>query len=690
MIFSSEIQIANFELFSNVPRQFRVYASERYLASPNSNSWPNKYLLGTYEAANSRTIQSFFIKDGTVLNKQESGDASSAASENGESSNTEPKPTTTTSVIMYAKYLKFEMLSHYGQEHFCPLSLVRIFGTSIVDEDDAASADVVGEHSEDTIPVSQNDVIDSSAPVPTTTATTTTTSTSASVTTTPRSPQATTGDNSNQKKPKLLFELTSMFLNNIISTFLRENFNLKSLFGRSDVKEDAAVSTTAPTTKASVPLAADSDQMLMYTRNEILQIDLHKLLCFSSNQKLLLECCQCASKSVNKKKQSPGSSVNYYGSATSNTWLSKYCNYYFLMITTAQARTNSSLLAKYLANMKSQGNMPQSQNTDKNFTQVLINNVNYFILNEWLDNQTHHSNFSASADAIKKADADSNTDKLDTSTDESIQAGLIKTPTESENVIDKSLSETTLNNQSNSTKTDSLKSDNFQVLPDKSDNKSQNKEVEAAKSDKKATVPASSTTTSTASSSTSSSEGSTTQPNENIKSSSSDYKSETYPTSTSTSTTSNTDSGLGTSTTAHTVTAATTTETSSTTTSTSGDTATSTVSATTSTSNVDPSATNVSQQRVQQSTTASSTATVTTTMHHQAPSVPTPIVIANGKDAAFMRLNNRIKILELNMSLSSQYLEKLSQHYRFVVQFYLLNHSISFSFFNFCYQKANG
>ena len=37
---------------------------------------------------------------------------------------------------------------------------------------------------------------------------------------------------------------------------------------------------------------------------------------------------------------------------------------------------------------------------------------------------------------------------------------------------------------------------------------------------------------------------------------------------------------------------------------------------------------------------------------------------ANGKEALFMRLNNRVKILELNMSLSSQYLEKLSQHYR--------------------------
>lgn len=61
-----------------------------------------------------------------------------------------------------------------------------------------------------------------------------------------------------------------------------------------------------------------------------------------------------------------------------------------------------------------------------------------------------------------------------------------------------------------------------------------------------------------------------------------------------------------------------------------------------------------------------STQTPTTT----SPAPPTiPLVtkdpiLVYSKDPIFMRLSNRIKILELNMSLSSQYLEKLSQHYR--------------------------
>jgi hypothetical protein len=42
-----------------------------------------------------------------------------------------------------------------------------------------------------------------------------------------------------------------------------------------------------------------------------------------------------------------------------------------------------------------------------------------------------------------------------------------------------------------------------------------------------------------------------------------------------------------------------------------------------------------------------------------------PIITnTNTKDAMFMRLSNRIRSLELNMSLSGQYLEQLSQHYR--------------------------
>lgn len=33
----------------------------------------------------------------------------------------------------YAKYLRVEMISHYGNEHFCPLSLLRVIGASMME-----------------------------------------------------------------------------------------------------------------------------------------------------------------------------------------------------------------------------------------------------------------------------------------------------------------------------------------------------------------------------------------------------------------------------------------------------------------------------------------------------------------------------------------------------------------------------
>ncbi len=50
----NEIELANLELFSNVPRLFRVYTSERYIQTTNGKNWPSKYLLGTFEASNAR------------------------------------------------------------------------------------------------------------------------------------------------------------------------------------------------------------------------------------------------------------------------------------------------------------------------------------------------------------------------------------------------------------------------------------------------------------------------------------------------------------------------------------------------------------------------------------------------------------------------------------------------------------
>lgn len=87
-----QLDIANFELFSSTPRDFLVSISDRY----PTNKWLK---LGTFHARDERTVQSFPLDE-----------------------------------HLYAKYVKVELVSHFGSEHFCPLSLIRVFGTSMVEE----------------------------------------------------------------------------------------------------------------------------------------------------------------------------------------------------------------------------------------------------------------------------------------------------------------------------------------------------------------------------------------------------------------------------------------------------------------------------------------------------------------------------------------------------------------------------
>uniref|UniRef100_A0A670XVZ4 SUN domain containing ossification factor n=1 Tax=Pseudonaja textilis TaxID=8673 RepID=A0A670XVZ4_PSETE len=78
-----QLDIANHELFSSTPKDFLVSISDRY----PTNKWIK---LGTFHARDERNVQSF------PLDEQ-----------------------------MYAKYAKVELVSHFGSEHFCPLSLIR-------------------------------------------------------------------------------------------------------------------------------------------------------------------------------------------------------------------------------------------------------------------------------------------------------------------------------------------------------------------------------------------------------------------------------------------------------------------------------------------------------------------------------------------------------------------------------------
>lgn len=83
-----KIDLANFELFSSLPKEFSIYVSDRF----PSRDWLN---VGHFTAKDERDVQTFDLH---------------------------PQ--------LFGKFVKFEMHSYYGSEHFCPISLFRVYGTS--------------------------------------------------------------------------------------------------------------------------------------------------------------------------------------------------------------------------------------------------------------------------------------------------------------------------------------------------------------------------------------------------------------------------------------------------------------------------------------------------------------------------------------------------------------------------------
>lgn len=88
------VVIANFEFFSSMIRHFRISVSDRYPVKVDK--WKE---LGTFEARNSRDIQAFLVENPQI----------------------------------WAKYVRIEFLTHFGNEYYCPVSLVRIHGTRMLD-----------------------------------------------------------------------------------------------------------------------------------------------------------------------------------------------------------------------------------------------------------------------------------------------------------------------------------------------------------------------------------------------------------------------------------------------------------------------------------------------------------------------------------------------------------------------------
>ncbi|KAI1311023.1 UNC-like C-terminal-domain-containing protein [Xylaria venustula] len=94
VILVDTVVIANFEFFSSMVRQFRVSISDRYPVK--LDKWK---VLGTFQARNSRDIQPFLVEN----------------------------------PLDWARYLRIEILSHYGNEFYCPVSLLRVHGLRMLD-----------------------------------------------------------------------------------------------------------------------------------------------------------------------------------------------------------------------------------------------------------------------------------------------------------------------------------------------------------------------------------------------------------------------------------------------------------------------------------------------------------------------------------------------------------------------------
>ncbi|KAF5210767.1 hypothetical protein E0198_003653 [Clavispora lusitaniae] len=93
-ILVTSVVMGNFELFSSMFKSLRFSVSDRF---PVTSGWRE---LGEFEAQNVRDVQVFPIEN----------------------------------PLIWARYLKIEIQSHYGDEFYCPISIVRVHGTTMMEE----------------------------------------------------------------------------------------------------------------------------------------------------------------------------------------------------------------------------------------------------------------------------------------------------------------------------------------------------------------------------------------------------------------------------------------------------------------------------------------------------------------------------------------------------------------------------
>ena len=90
------VQLANFEFFSGVFKDFSVSVAKTY--STDVDGWTH---VGTYKAKNVRGVQSFHPP---------------------------------TSLRDFYRYIRIDFETHYGNEYFCPVSLLRVYGLTHLEQ----------------------------------------------------------------------------------------------------------------------------------------------------------------------------------------------------------------------------------------------------------------------------------------------------------------------------------------------------------------------------------------------------------------------------------------------------------------------------------------------------------------------------------------------------------------------------
>ncbi|KAJ2091349.1 hypothetical protein IW140_001559 [Coemansia sp. RSA 1813] len=89
------IVLGNYEFFSSTFKDAMVYVSDRY--PPKNKTWTP---LSHFQARNNRDAQVFPVHDPPI----------------------------------WAKYIKVDFLSHYGNEHYCPLTMFKVYGTTQMEQ----------------------------------------------------------------------------------------------------------------------------------------------------------------------------------------------------------------------------------------------------------------------------------------------------------------------------------------------------------------------------------------------------------------------------------------------------------------------------------------------------------------------------------------------------------------------------